>query len=224
MSLLSRLLLNTNRSCLAQSELQDRVTACAKRLTRSSTMIRVRKVFAVHLLIVAFGCASNREGEGSPAVEAKQPLAPAIATAVPPNKKVVRFNDPKLRRSYDAEHMKVRSCTKFDKASNTLVGKGCQPGLLVYGPYVNAPAEADVSLNFEIRSSKAITVRGDVSADRGKQILSTISPQELAPNENKAFAYSARTREGLIATETRIWINGEAPIDFEIKNLIVAVR
>jgi hypothetical protein len=148
--------------------------------------------------------------EGGPSAEVAQPIALSAA------------DDAKLRRKYGSADMQHSPCIK--RVGGTLQGRGCPAGIVVFGPYANVPGNAEVEFSMEIQSASAVQVHSDMGSQAGKRSLGAIAPQALVPNEKRKVGYRINLAQPDTAVETRVWLHGAGPIDFDITNLTVEVR
>jgi hypothetical protein len=130
--------------------------------------------------------------------------------------------DAKLRRKYGAADMKYNECIK--RVDATLQGRGCPSAIMVFGPYVNVPGNSEIEFSFEIRSPTGVDVYSDMGSQVGKRALGAIATQTLAANEKRRIGYKINMASPDTAVETRVWVHGAGPVDFDITNLNVTVR
>jgi hypothetical protein len=161
-------------------------------------------------------------GDGGTAVAAVEPIASGAVSSVSRPAAISADENAKLRRKYDHADMKYNPCVKREET--TVKGRGCSSGIMVFGPYVNVPGDSEVELTMDIQSPSAINVHSDMGSQVGKRSLGGISPQTLAPNEKRRIGYKINMAQADTAVETRIWVHGTGPVDFDITNLIVQVR
>jgi hypothetical protein len=162
--------------------------------------------------------------DAKPATPGVTAAAPAAATGSvqPASVTLSPAEDKALRRQYGPADMKYNPCVKRKDA--TLQGRGCSSGIILFGPYVNVPANSEVELTLDIQSPSAIGIHSDMGSQVGKRALGAIAPQPIAANEKRRIGYKINMAQPDAAVETRVWLQTDSPVDFEITNLLVTVR
>jgi hypothetical protein len=128
------------------------------------------------------------------------------------------------RRGYGGVDMRFNDCVTR-REDQSLHGKNCPGGIIVYGPYVNVPASSDIDINFEIKSDGAADVFADVVARMGGETLGALNAQTVAPGEKRKLGYRIRVFSGKSTVESRIGlISSSGPVSFEITNYTMIVR
>jgi hypothetical protein len=175
---------------------------------------------------MAFGCA-NAEARREADPEIMSSVTAAVraedGSGNPAVKAALDDDDPSLRRSYGSNEMKVHACaTRQD--DGTLVGEGCPSGIVVFGPYVSAPANANVRLQFEIESPTQLHVMSDVLSSSAKQFHAALEDEVLQPNQPRTVSYRIHLFDSARALEARIGIRADEPSRFKISNLQLSVQ
>jgi hypothetical protein len=132
-------------------------------------------------------------------------------------------SDESLRRVYLPEDMKLHPCA-VPRPDGSIVGEGCPSALVVFGPYVSVPANADVKLRFDIESATGLLFASDVLSDRAKQFHGSLDEQFLLPKEKRTISYRVRIFDAARTLETRIGIRSDEPASFTISNLKVSIQ
>ena len=131
--------------------------------------------------------------------------------------------EPGLRRTYTSADMKTHACMhKQDDGS--LVGTKCPPSIVVFGPYVVVPSNADVRLQFDIESSTPLKLNSDVLSNGAKQFHAALEDQTVLANQRGTVRHRVHLFDSARALETRIGIRATEPADFTISNLEVVVE
>jgi hypothetical protein len=132
-------------------------------------------------------------------------------------------DDKGLRRSYGADVMKFHGCMKVAD-DGTLRGEACPSALVVFGPYISAPGNANVRFRFDIESEGQLTVMSDVLSDGAKQFHGAVDEQHVRPDEATTIQYRLHLFERASALETRIGIRVDAPASFTISRLALSIE
>jgi hypothetical protein len=190
----------------------------------------MRSAFLLAFAVLG-GC--DTEGDKAPLVgQVKEAKPVASVTAAPASSATPAGSvapvalspgeDAKMRRKYGPADMKYDQCIK--RVDATLQGRACPSAIMVFGPYVNVPGNSEVEFSFEIQSPTGVDVYSDMGSQVGKRALGAISTQTLAANEKRRIGYKINMAQPDTAVETRIWVHGAGPVDFDITNLNVTVR
>jgi hypothetical protein len=119
--------------------------------------------------------------------------------------------------------MKVHSCvTVHDDGS--IVGKDCPSTLVVFGPYVSVPSNADVQLRFDIQATSPLSLVSDVLSEGAKRFHGALEEELLDAGETHAVSYRIHVFDPVRALETRIGVRNTAPVSFRITDLRMSVR
>lgn len=131
--------------------------------------------------------------------------------------------DRALRRGYGPKDMKSHVCAT-SRDDGTFVGERCPSGIVVFGPYVTAPAGSDVRLRFSISSSVALKVRSDFVSDGAKQFHGALDEQTIPAHEPRTLGYRVHVFDSARAIEARIGISSDVPASFKIANFELSVQ
>jgi hypothetical protein len=165
---------------------------------------------------------SHGPAPATPPAAPAEPAAPPPASASGPASTVSPEDEDKLRRKYGAADMKFNACVKLQ--GGTLLGRGCPATIVVFGPYTNVPANSEIEFVFEIQATSPVEVYSDMFAQVGKRPLGSLVPQKIAANEKRRFGYRVNMAAADTAVESRIWVHGTGPADFDITNLSLTVK
>jgi hypothetical protein len=110
------------------------------------------------------------------------------------------------------------------ESDTVIVGKGCSSAIVVYGPYVSAPANSDVEVSFRIEAKTRIALVSDVVSNTARNFHGGLLEKTLEPGTEHLVGYKVHLFRGADALESRIFVRGDAPADFRIKDLVVNVR
>jgi hypothetical protein len=127
------------------------------------------------------------------------------------------------RHVYRASDMLLGPCTRLDEAG-AIVGKGCQGGFVVFGPYASISGKSNVQVRFEIESDEELVLSSDVVSNMGKLHHGDLGNQTVRPEVKRRLSYRAQLAEGGEAVEARIFIRPGDDGTFKISNLEIAVR
>jgi hypothetical protein len=151
---------------------------------------------------------------------ANEPLRPApSAAAVVPK----AADDTALRRAYGPKEMKLHPCAKL-QPDGVVIGQQCPSAFVVFGPYVEAPASARLSIGFEFESDVPVEVMSDVVSEVGKRFHGSIDQQNLPPSERRHLGYSIQLTERVVALEARVGIRATGTVNFKLSKLTVVVQ
>jgi hypothetical protein len=128
-----------------------------------------------------------------------------------------------LRRGYGPVDMKLSPCVSL-LDDHTLVGKQCPSGAVVFGPYVNAPAEADVDVAFELETKTPLVMAADMVSKSAQQFHGSLLEQQIDPGATRPFGYRVHLFKSVAGLESRIFVRASTPADFKIHSLVVTVR
>jgi hypothetical protein len=145
-----------------------------------------------------------------------QPLPSAASTAL-------EEEVPELRRGYGVVDMRFEACVTA-QGDAALRGEACPPGFLVYGPYVNVPANAEIEVAFEIQPTQKVELYADIVAQMGKQGLAGLNSQVLEPGITYKLGYRVNTFRPDPFVESRIGFRAATPVGFTITNYTMTVR
>ena len=132
-------------------------------------------------------------------------------------------NSAMLRRGYGPIDMKLNPCVSLED-DHTLVGKQCASGAVVFGPYANAPADADVDVAFEIETKTPLVLGADMVSNSAQQFHGALLEQQIDPGARRSFGYRVHLFKGVSGLESRLFVRASAPADFKIHSLVVTVR
>jgi hypothetical protein len=118
--------------------------------------------------------------------------------------------------------MKYNPCVKVE--GKTIQGRGCPATILVYGPYVDVPANSEIELSFEVQGPTRLGVYSDMSAQVGKRPLGALVPQQIPAGEKRKLGYRINMATADVTVEARIWLHALGPVDFDITNLSLIVK
>lgn len=155
----------------------------------------------------------------------RQPLANAVEPlGVGMDAGTMIFDDDKaLRRSYGSDIMKVHECVTVT-GDGLLSGVGCPSALVVFGPYIAVPGNANVRFRFDIESEGQISVMSDVLSDGAKQFHGAVEEQRVRSNEKTTIQFRIRLFEPARALETRIGIQADQPANFTISKVALSIE
>lgn len=145
-----------------------------------------------------------------------QPL-PGTATSA------VEQEEPELRRGYGIVDMRFEPCVTA-RGDAALLGEACPPGFVVYGPYVNVPANAEIDVTFEVQSTHDVDVYADLVSQMGKQGLAGLHPQPLKAGVTHKLGYRVNTFRPDPFVESRIGFRSSMPVEFVLSNYTMTVR
>ena len=128
-----------------------------------------------------------------------------------------------LRRSYGSDIMKVHECVSVTD-DGIMRGTACPSTVVVFGPYITAPGNADVKFRFDIESESSLSVMSDVLSDDAKQFHGAVEEQQVKPNEKAIVQYRIRLFEPARALETRIGIRTDKPANFTIARIALTIE
>lgn len=149
----------------------------------------------------------------------KAQLEPMPETAV----NALETADPELRRGYGIVDMRFEQCISA-QGDSALRGESCPAGFLIYGPYVNVPANAEIEVAFEIQPSQKVEIYADIVAQMGKQALAGLNPQVLEPGVTHKIGYRVNTFRADPFVESRIGFRAATPVGFVLSNYTMTVR
>jgi hypothetical protein len=184
-------------------------------------------------LLAMLGCADakGREDEVAPNSAKGAALGPPLEAAGPQwtraaprllrAPEAAASENPALRRAYGIGDMMLGTCAK--RADSTIVGAKCGNGYVVFGPYVEVPANSEVRVTFELHALGKLEFSSDIVSNV-RQILGVLEAQSLAAGESRKLGYRIHLSEAAKALEARVWVSSEKPVDFEIKNLALTVQ
>jgi hypothetical protein len=149
----------------------------------------------------------------TPAPKTEQVIAANIPTELPPTPAI---DDSSLRRAYAVPDMKLDACITVN-ADGSLVGKNCPAGCLVFGPYITAPANSDLSSSFEIESKSEMLVSSDVVSAGSATFHGSVNDQKVAPGQKSRLAQRLHIFQQAAGIETRLWVRAEHPTNFKLQ-------
>ncbi len=161
---------------------------------------------------------SSRPAATTPAVPGVA-IASATLPTLPAKPSV---DDKTLRRAYGPAELKLAKCASLEK-DGTVLGKQCLSNYVVYGPYVNAPANSTLRISFDIQSDSPVLVKSDVSSEAGKRFHGEFDEHQIQAGEKHTLSYGIHLFEPATAVEARIGLRAENPVDVRITNLAVQV-
>jgi hypothetical protein len=197
----------------------DRIEA--HRMQRSAIVTRI--FIVVSYLALTFGCdpADGRRSAQSRAFATTVESLGVGADAAMPS--VEDANERGLRRSYGSDIMKVHECVSVTD-DGIMRGTACPSTVVVFGPYITAPGDANVKFRFDIESESSLSVMSDVLSDGAKQFHGAVEEQQVKPNEKAIVQYRIRLFEAARALETRIGIRADRPANFTITNIALSIE
>jgi hypothetical protein len=179
-----------------------------------------RRTFAGLFFALTSGCA-NAEAGRKPDIKqtglAVQPTTAQEAT------EMVDEDDQALRRSYSSSDMKIHSCVRLQE-DGSIVGKDCPSGIMVFGPYVSAPSNSNLRLQFEIESPTQISVMSDVLSASATQFHAALEEQVVEAQTRESFRYRIHLFGAARALEARIGLRSAGSADFTISNFLLNVQ
>ena len=110
------------------------------------------------------------------------------------------------------------------RGDSVLRGEACPPGFVIYGPYVNIPANAEVDVIFDVTSTQDVEVYADLVSQMGKQGLAGLHPQVLKGGVGHKLGYRVNTFRPDLFVESRIGFRSSAPVEFVLSNYTMTVR
>ncbi len=178
-------------------------------------------------LLVATLAGCDHDVPGPEEVPKPLPTAtasPSLSAAAAATPRSVLTGDPALlRRGYGAVDMRFGDCVTRN-VDGSLIGQACDPGTVVFGPYVEVPAESEVEISFEIKSEVAGEVYADLVSRMGQRLLAAIDPQPIAAGEERKLGYRVRLSVNESAVESRVGLRAPGKVGFLVKNYTVIVR
>jgi hypothetical protein len=179
----------------------------------------------VHGLVAALssGCEQSEKVPilGASAGPLVRGQADASAPVVAPT--LTAEEDQALRRNYGAAEMRYHECATL-QTDGKIRGKQCPSGFVVFGPYVAAPSNSNLHIQFDIQSPTKLTVSSDVVSDLGKQFHGALGEQTIEPNKKLTLGYTIHLPLPAEAVEARLFVQGESATTFDISNLVVGVQ
>jgi hypothetical protein len=127
------------------------------------------------------------------------------------------------RRVYRAPDMLLDPCTRLDEAG-AIVGKDCQGGFVVFGPYASVSGKSNVRVRFEVESDEELVLSSDVVSNMGALHHGELGNQTVRPDAKRRLSYRAKLAYGGEGVEARIFIQKGDDATFKISNLEIAVR
>jgi hypothetical protein len=128
-----------------------------------------------------------------------------------------------LRRSYSSSDMKFHACATPEE-DGTIIGKQCPSAIVVFGPYVTVPADADIRLRFDITSPMAVKLTSDVLSNSARQFHGALEEQDLAANQKRTISYRIHVFDSVNTLETRVGVRTDVPLDFTITDLRLTIQ
>jgi hypothetical protein len=110
------------------------------------------------------------------------------------------------------------------ESETVIVGKGCAPSIVVYGPYVSAPANSDVEVSFRIEAKTRVALVSDIVSNMAQSFHGGLLEHTLEPGVEHSVGYKVHLFRGVDTLESRIFVRSDVPADFQIKDLVVNVR
>jgi hypothetical protein len=107
---------------------------------------------------------------------------------------------------------------------NIMLGRSCPSGIVVYGPYVPVPANADVDVAFELEATGRLAVVSDMVSDSAKVFHGALLEQWVEAGTKQRFGYRVHVFSATPSLETRIFVRTESAVDFKVRDLVVNVR
>jgi hypothetical protein len=135
----------------------------------------------------------------------------------------VERGDAELRRGYGVVDMRANACVT-QKNDHTFVGTACPSGIVIYGPYVAVPENADIEVAFDIKANKRIEVYADIVSRMGAQTLAGLNHQSIEGGASRTLGYRVHMFNAETNVESRIGMKAEPGTEFEIANLTMTVR
>jgi hypothetical protein len=191
--------------------------------------------FSTYCSFVALviGCnakASPASGSSDPSGPAALDSVPGTAVANPiltskptPALALPSIDEKTLRRSYGAADMRLAPCAKLEK-DGTIIGKDCPSNVVVFGPYVRTPGNANLWVTFELQADGPLTVTSDAVSEVGKRFHGLMNEQPVAKGEKRNLGFGVHMSEPASALEARIAIRAEGLARFTIRNLSIRVQ
>jgi hypothetical protein len=173
-------------------------------------------LFAVLILPA---CGESREVNTAKAPKELPPPPPILTAAIPPTPAA---DDRALRRSYTGADIKLAACASLGE-DGSIQAKGCSAGGLTFGPYIDVPANADVTFAFDVKSDEPLTIASDI-VSQNKTLHAFVGPIAIVPGATRHLAYKVRFPERAASVEARIGIEAKKPISFKLNNLVIAVQ
>ncbi len=122
-----------------------------------------------------------------------------------------------LRHSYYSNIMKLHECVKLND-DGSLTGVDCPSTLVVFGPYIAAPANSNVQVHFDVEAPSQLSVMSDVLSDGAKQFHGAFDDRDVRPNERTSVHYRIHLFDAVRALEARVGIRSGRPASFRITN------
>lgn len=173
------------------------------------------------LLFITLACSCANDGEsaeltqlGDLVREGQKLEASAQSTTI---------DDARYRRTYGAADVKMHECATM-RDTSTIVGENCPSSFVVFGPYVFAPGNADVSLRFELKASSELKIASDIVSAAAQNMHAATPEQRLTAGETTQVAYKVRFFEPAEGLEARLWIGSDAPAWFELRQLAIEIQ
>jgi hypothetical protein len=192
--------------------------------------------FRPTLPVVAFGVLSSACNQGlanaeqNPTLSSEPTVKAALLPSPPANKPLEdegelsdELGDADLRRGYGTVDMRFNACVSRPN-DYTFEGEGCQAGVLVFGPYVQVPADSEIEVSFELKPSKTVEVFADIVSQMGIQTLAGLSRTRVEAGETQKLGYRVHVFNADTNVESRIGIALEPGAPFQITNFLMVVR
>jgi hypothetical protein len=157
-------------------------------------------------------------GEPTSSVLMAQPQSAQTSLA-----NILDEGEPELRRGYGVVDMRFDECVRA-QGDQALRGDACSNGFLIYGPYVNVPANSELEVTFDVLSSQTIDVYADIVSQMGKQSLAGLNPQTIEAGAPRRLGYRVNIFKPDQFVESRIGFRSPTPIGFAITNYTMTVR
>jgi hypothetical protein len=160
----------------------------------------------------------HRPKPKSPATTVTTALSPVNSAEAPSPE------DAASRRSYGWKDIKLAPClTKSD--NDSIQAKGCDNGIVTYGPYITAPANSELSFSFDVKTTAPISIGSDIVSHGGQGFThAAIDPILIEPGSFEHVGYKVRFFERATDTEARIMVHAKASTAFTLTNINVTVR
>jgi hypothetical protein len=128
-----------------------------------------------------------------------------------------------LRHAYYSNIAKLHECVHLND-DGSLRGESCPSTLVVFGPYISAPANSNVHVRFDIDSTSHLTLMSDVLSNSAKQFHGALEERAVRANERARVQYRIHIFEPVHALEARIGVRAESPVNFSITDYSLTIE
>lgn len=128
-----------------------------------------------------------------------------------------------LRHAYYSNIAKLHECVHL-KDDGSLRGESCPSTLVVFGPYISAPANSNVHVRFDIDSTSHLTLMSDVLSNNARQFHGALEEKAVRANERTRVQYRIHIFDSVHALEARVGVRAEGPVTFNITDYSLTIE